>query len=167
MKLDERILEGKRPLTCYDIEEAEKYIGKLCYICDEYDYFHALALIKPTILKGVEDSEVPFKYDSDKQAEFCLPCEWVKNEPKYRPYTLKEFIGDVNLGGPWIRMRPVGTKKECKFLYTGYLETEVREYICLGCFQFDFISLFKNYEICVNGLWQPFGIEESCDEERE
>lgn len=86
-------------------------------------------------------------------------------EKKYRAYTLKEFIGDVNLGlEPWIRMRPVGTNKECKFLYTGYQETEVGEYICLGCYQFDFISLFKNYEIYINGEWQPFGV---IDEDKE
>ena len=71
----------------------------------------------------------------------------------------------MNLGlGPWIRMRPVGTNKECKFLYTGYQETEVGEYICLGCYQFDFISLFKNYEIYINGEWQPFGV---IDEDKE
>lgn len=86
-------------------------------------------------------------------------------EKKYRAYTLKEFIGDMNLGlEPWIRMRPVGTNKECKFLYTGYQETEVGEYICLGCFQFDFVSLFQNYEICINGEWQPFGM---IDEDKE
>lgn len=85
-------------------------------------------------------------------------------EKKYRAYTLKEFIDDVNLGEPWIKMRPVGTNKECKFLYTGYQETAAGEYICLGCFQFDFVSLFQNYEICINGEWKPLGV---LDEEKE
>ena len=105
--------------------------------------------------------------DETYYSYFLPESRLLPNEPekKYRAYTLKEFIGDVNLGlEPWITMRHVGTNKECKFLYTGYQETEVGEYICLGCYQFDFISLFKNYEIYINGEWQPFGI---IDEDKE
>ena len=28
MELDKRIKEGKRPLTCFDLKEAEKFIGE-------------------------------------------------------------------------------------------------------------------------------------------
>ena len=31
MKLDSRILEGKKPLTCFDVEQAKEFLGKECY----------------------------------------------------------------------------------------------------------------------------------------
>ena len=31
MELDKRIKEGKRPLTCFDLKEAEQFIGKKGY----------------------------------------------------------------------------------------------------------------------------------------
>lgn len=167
MKLDERILEGKRPLTCYDIEEAEKYIGKLCYICDEYDYFHALALIKPTILKGVEDCEVPF-YNSDGQAEFCLPAEWVKQESKYRPYkNVQELFEDIGVYiGDTIHFRSKAKETENHALITSYL-INGGEKICLGgAYYYTMQALFDLFELRSRGEWIPFGIEESCDESR-
>ena len=176
MNLDPKILPGKKPLSYFDAEQGNEFIGKECYFSniackykdlDDIENSNSYVSCTKGTLSHVDisDKEDLVFADGDVGGffKYCLPCEWVKEEkkePKYRPYTLKEFIGDVNLGGPWIRMRPVGTKKECKFLYTGYLETAAGEYICLGCFQFDLISLFKNYEICVNGEWQPFGIEE-------
>lgn len=174
MELDERINNGKKPLTCLEAEYAMQFIGKECYFSDFASKYENLKDIEKAtnsinyrkdVLTYVNagGQECAFTDSKKNNFRYCLPCEWVKKEaeePKYRPYTLKEFIGDVNLGDPWIRMRPVGTKKECKFLYTGYLYTSAGEYICLGCFQFDLISLFKNYEICVNGEWQPFGVIE-------
>lgn len=169
MNLDPKILPGKRPLTCFDTEQAEKYIGKLCYICDEYDYFHALDLIKPTILKGVEDGEVPFHYDSDKQAEFCLPCEWVK-EPKkeYRPYSLEEFLAIFRMGDR-IVFKGKGCCDEIKVaMFTGYI-TDVDRIddktpgaceVMLGVFHYSLFSLFEDFERFYNGRWWPFGIEE-------
>ena len=32
MKLDSRILEGKKPLDCFDVEEAKQFIGKKGYL---------------------------------------------------------------------------------------------------------------------------------------
>ena len=165
MELDKRIIEGKKPLTAFDVMES-KFIGTDCYFSDKPSDFADLSRCQVGKLMSLDAVSGMFgasKNNSYAVFYFCLPCEWVeeKKEAKYRPYSLEEFIGDVNLGlEPWITMRPVGTNKECKFLYTGYQETEVGEYICLGCFQFDFVSLFQNYEICINGEWQPFGVLE-------
>lgn len=173
MELDKRILEGKKPLTCFDLEQAKDFVGKKGYFSHYIDNY---ADLKNTVLGTLTSTGDTFHESfvcteetfDNYYYEFFIPAEYVKPEEpekKYRAYTLKEFIGDMNLGlEPWIRMRPVGTNKECKFLYTGYQETEVGEYICLGCYQFDFISLFKNYEIYINGEWQPFGV---IDEDKE
>lgn len=163
MNLDPKILPGKRPLTCFDTEQAEKYIGKLCYICDEYDYFHALALIKPTILKGVEDCEMPF-YDSDKQAEFCLPAEWVKQEQKYRPYkNAQELFEDIGVYiGDTIHFRSKAEKTENHALITSYITLkDGTEKIYLGgaCY-YTTQELFDSFELRSRDEWIPFGIEE-------
>lgn len=165
MNLDPKILPGKRPLTCFDTEQAEKYIGKLCYICDEYDYFHALALIKPTILKGVEDCEVPFQYGSDRQAEFCLPCEWVKQEPKYRPYkNAQELFEDIGVYiGDVIHFRRKDSKAEYHALITSHLiyPEDGTTKICLGStIYYTMQELFDLFELRSRDDWLPFGIEE-------
>lgn len=172
MELDSRILEGKKPLDCFDTDIAKQFIGHEGYFCDHRSGFTNIYNLVKDVLRDItpDDNYCEVYKTNCTSWEYFLPEEWIKEpeekpEKKYRAYTLKEFIGDMNLGlEPWIRMRPVGTNKECKFLYTGYQETEVGEYICLGCYQFDFISLFKNYEIYINGEWQPFGI---IDEDKE
>ena len=184
MELDKRIKEGKRPLTCFDIKEAEKYVGKLCYICDEYDFFYKLTLTEKTILTGVEDCEVPFHYDKDKQAEFCLPCEWVREEEseikepekKYRPYSLNEFLNEHEIGDK-ITYRTCRFKdsKEQEFIrykamicgyqiMEGEANTPGKGFINLGGFWVSLQAMFDDYETPNSYLypevWQPFGVIE-------
>ena len=159
MKLDKRIIKGKRPLTCFDIEEAEKYIGKLCYMCDEYNLFYQLNLIEPAILMGVEDCEIPFHNGQDKQAEFCLPCEWVTEEKQFRPCTLDDFglnIGDL------IRFRKKDDHDfEICTMYMGYLKTNSIVKVILGECYYSFEVLFNEYEWFDkdSNTWEPFGVE--------
>lgn len=39
MILDSRIKDGKRPLTCIDIEQARAFVGKKCLFSDSYNNF--------------------------------------------------------------------------------------------------------------------------------
>ena len=39
MKLDLRIKEGKKPLTCIDVEQAREFVGKQCLFSDSYNNF--------------------------------------------------------------------------------------------------------------------------------
>ena len=166
MELDKRIIKGKRPLTCFDIDEAEKYVGKMCYMSNNYDFFRDLDFTQQKILNGVEDCEVPFHYDSDKQAEFCLPCEWVeeKREPKYRPYTIKDFekafLNDEF--DEFIIMREKENHDNVYTLrYNGNFIYSHTEYICLGGKNIDFRALFVNYEVAnYDGDFVPFGVLE-------
>ena len=162
MQLDKRIINGKRPLTCFDVEEAEKYIGKFCYMCDEYDQFHQLNLIEPTILKGVEDCEIPFHNGQDKQAEFCLPCDWVTKEKKFRPYTLEEFTDKFTIGQPFF-FRRKGDLLEEYLVRDGYEDRKQgdKKVHFIGGEAYTLDELFNEYE------WQeyyaedfkPFGVE--------
>lgn len=168
MELDKRIKDIGTIQTCLKYDDNQ--VGCKGYFFNDFCKLKDLSKCCCGRLVAIFTDDIDdkcFKVESDVTGFVCsfrffIPEDDLKPaEPKYRAYTLEEFIGDVNLGlGPWIRMRPVGSKKECKFLYTGYENSEVGEYICLGCFQFDLISLFKNYEICINDTWQPFGIKE-------
>lgn len=172
MDLDKRIIEGKRPLTCFDLNEAEEYVGKKCYISNEYDFFRNLDFTQQKILNGVEDCETPFHYDSGKQAEFCLPCDWVKDsEKKYRAFTLAEWIDQHEIGEV-IHCRNEH-KQEFHVMYTGYVidnsEEDIQDNRTTGRIMlinmgYLLQELFERYEICINGEWKPFGI---LDEERE
>ena len=157
MKLDKRIINGKRPLTCFDIEEAEKYIGKLCYMCDEYNLFYQLNLIEPAILMGVEDCEIPFHYGQDKQAEFCLPCDWITKE--YRPYTIDEFYERFQMGEP-IRYRRKGDVLVRCLILNRYADSEGTVYI--GNILYTLDELFNRYEWYEDYTedFKPFGVEE-------
>ena len=160
MKLDKRIIKGKRPLTCFDIDEAEKYIGKMCYISDNYDFFCDMDLTQQKILKGVEDCEVPFHFDSDKQAEFCLPCDWVTKEKQFRPCTLDDFglnIGDL------IRFRKKDDHNiEVCTMYMGYMKNNGIVKVMLGNTYYSLEELFDNYEWFDkdSNKWEVFGVEE-------
>lgn len=117
MELDKRILEGKRPLTCYDLDEAEQFVGKMCYISRNYNYFRNLNFTQQRVLESVEDCEIPFHHSCTKQAEFCLPCEWVKQEPKAEEIDKtkldKRIRGVLGAFDTWRAEQFVG--KECYF----------------------------------------------------
>ena len=162
MDLDKRIIDGKKPLTCFDIDEAEKYVGKKCYISNEYDFFRDLDFTQQKILNGVEDCEAPFHYDSDKQAEFCLPCEWVKPEEpekKYRPYTLAQWINQHEIGEV-IHFRSKSGEIEAHVMYMGTYHHKNKGTIVLGVASYTLDCLFEDCEIEVNGEWRPFGVDE-------
>lgn len=168
MELDKRIIKGKRPLTCFDIKEARKYVGKLCYVSNSYDCFRDLKnLVEEVILIDVEDCETPFHFYIDNQREFCLPAEWVKPEEpekKYRPYTIKDFE-KVFLNDEFDDFIIFRDKNNPEDVYTMRYNGNFRkgefEYICLGAKNFSFESLFENYEVAnYDGDFVPFGVLE-------
>lgn len=162
MKLDKRIKEGKRPLTCFDIEEAKKYIGKECYFSNTYCAFEDLHRIPKSELQYIsndKDASDPYK-TACYYYPFCLPCEWVKEEkkePKYRPYTLTEFVNTYSLGDEVVmRSKNNPTVKHVLFIECEQGRDDVR----LGQCWYTFMILFNNYEIYTDEGWKPFGVEE-------
>ena len=162
MELDSRIKEGKKPLTCFDIEEAKKYVGKDCYFSSKFENFENLSKVPHATLHNVDDSPVPFQcYDDD--GVFCydcfiLPCEWVKPEEpekKYREYKdLDEFFDVTGLEiGDLIKLKFPGNNV-AELLIVGGCNNS----LFIGIHKYTFKQLFEMVEISISGEWQPFGV---------
>lgn len=162
MELDKRIKEGKRPLTCFDVEEAKQYIGKECYFTSKFENFENLSKVPHATLHNIDDSHVPFQCYGDDGILcydcFILPCEWVeeKKEPKYRPYTIDDFLKKFKLGDSIILKRKDKNAYEVA-LFTGYYDKG----IYLGAYDCKLEYLFSDYELGVNyDEFVPFGVLE-------
>lgn len=173
MKLDKRIIEGKKPLTCFDTEEAKQFIGKECYFCDcplafgDLDKF--TTLVKGNLYR-VQDTEKPFLIDkiACSRYAYCIPCEWVKEkdpEPEWKPYLIDEWLQEHNFGD-MIEFRTKTNHVEITAMFIGLdsgpQNGETR--IMLGCNAYSFDSLFEHYELIDKTndgkfVWRPFGIE--------
>ena len=169
MELDKRIKEGKRPLTCFDVEEAKQYIGKECYFTNTYCTFEDLHRIPKGELQYVsddKDASDPYK-TACYYYPFCLPCEWVKEEkkePKYRPYTIKDFE-EAFLKGEFEDFIIFRDKNYPDNVYTlrynGNFISGGIEFICLGARSISFRNLFEDYEVMnTDGDFVPFGVLE-------
>ena len=171
MELDKRIKEGKRPLTCFDIEEAKQFIGKECYFSSKLENFENLSKVPHANLYNVDDSSTPFQCYGDDGILcydcFILPCEWVMEEEpekKYRAFTLAEWIGQHTIGDV-IRYRCKSQKIELRHMYVGYgygIGTDIKNTtsgtLTLGVASYTLDYLLEDYEIKVNGEWLPFGV---------
>lgn len=164
MKLDPRIKKDKRPLSCFDTEQAKEFLGKECYLSNSIaDYADLNNVTAKRILDDVSNTSIPYSSNPAGIYFYCLPCEWVKEpEKKYRPYTIKDFekafldkefddfiiFRDKHDHGNVYTMRYNGNYVRGKY-----------EYICLGAKNYSFESLFENYEVAdYDGDWQPFGV---------
>jgi hypothetical protein len=170
MELDKIIKEGKRPLTCFDVEIAKQFIGKEGYFSHYIDNY---ADLENTVLGTLgstgdtyHESFVCTEETSDNYYyEFFMPSEWVEEEKKYRPYSLAEWI-DKHEIGEVIHCRNEH-KQEFNVMYTGYVidngediqDIRTTGRIMLINMGYLLQELFERYEICINGEWQPFGVE--------
>lgn len=181
MELDKRIKEGKRPLTCIDIEQAREFVGKQCLFSDSYvnyknikeyvkfpQYTGALN-IKDKVERLCSKEDYVFKNETDGYCySLVLPLEWVKEEktePKYRPYTMKEFLREYFIGESILKIRD---KREPEYVYQFLFIGCSRLIVYLGGWSLSLEQLFDNFEIA-EGIgdeetWQPFGV---IDEDKE
>lgn len=181
MKLDKRIIEGKRPLTCFDTEEAKQFLGKRGYFNNNLSRFCYLKNCTDACLKNIfvqnETCFTTIRDDyPDTDYKYFLPAEWVKEkepEPMWKPYdldTLREdkfFLGDVIT---FRRKTDDNSARIVTAIYNGRSENSDDlddSEILLGCEWFGFQRLFEDYEIfdSVYGnskicKWRPFGYQE-------
>ena len=180
MKLDARILPGKRPLGCFDTEEAREFIGKEGYFCRyEYLFSDAKKMGNTSVLVQIKTEEpAPFvpqiamKLDQFYGYEYFLPAEWLKPEKpeiKWCPFTLNEFTERfaLEIGTRVFLMRSKTTpENQRRLLLTGILQDETLGSggVCLGGFYFTFSNLFDMFEVRFGEKdWQPFGVEEASE----
>ena len=170
MDLDKRIIEGKKPLDCFDAKDARKqFIGKKGFFGAHESQFMNLDTCPKCVfdeLKEVDNyDDSPFITSCNHCYRFFLPEEWVKeSEKKYRPYTIKDFE-KAFLNGEFEDFIIFRDKHNPDDIYTMMYNGNFRkgqfEYICLGAKNFSFESLFENYEVAdYDGEWRPFGVIE-------
>lgn len=169
MKLDSRIIEGKRPLTCFDIDEAEQFRGKDGYFAHEIEVFENLDCCYFSRLLGFDtcDKSIPFAAaNASRDYEFFIPEEWTKEpEKKYRPLSYKEFWRLFDFGdGVCFRRKGQNIAEFSMFL--GYeidsdrtrAEIPGEGKVNLGGNRYTLAELFEYYELELDDEWQPFGV---------
>ena len=165
IELDKRIIEGKKPLTAFDVMES-KFIGTDCYFSDKASDFGDLSncqvgtLVSRDGMTGVFNAT---KNNSYANFDYCLPCEWVEEEkkepkePKYREYKdLDEFFDVTGLEiGDLIHLKFPGGN-DAELLIVGGCNNG----LFIGIHKYTFKQLFAMVEISISGEWQPFGVLE-------
>ena len=164
MELDKRILEGKKPLDCFDTKIAEQFLGKKGYFSDYLNEYTHICNTEEDVLQSLDEHHDEAFLSTCNKWEFFLPAEWVKPEKKYRPFTLAEWIGQHTIGDV-IRYRCKSQKIELRHMYVGYaygIGTDIKNTtsgtLTLGVASYTLDYLFEDYEIEVNGEWLPFGV---------
>lgn len=185
MKLDKRIIEGKKPLTCFDTEEAKQFLGKRGYFNNNLSRFCYLKNCTDACLKNIfvqnETCFTTIRDDyPDTDYKYFLPAEWVKEkepEPVWKPYDLDSWRNDNFRIGSAItfRIKPKNEQdsKNLPVKTMIYLGREERSddldniIIYIGTIGYSFQYLFENYEIfddkyAKSGCpkWRPFGYQE-------
>ena len=149
MELDKRIKEGKKPLDCFDAENKElmkSFLNKEGYVSNNLENFCLLdgcfKRLLSNVSKNVKDCFKTSINGGDGGGwKYFLPAEWVKEpEKKYRAFTLTEWINQHEIGD-----------------VIHYYHHKNRGTIVLGVASYTLDCLFEEFEIEIDGKWQPFG----------
>lgn len=176
-ELDKRIIAGKRPLTCLDVEQARKFEGKLCLFSSsfvnyknireyaKYPQYTGILAIKDKF-DNLESEESPYRNGNDGYLyEFILPLEWVEEpEKKWRAYTIAEFQETFTVGRAVRFRRKDAPTKEHLLAFGGYYTLhDGRVSILFGIHLYTLEELFEQYEWqeFYTDEYRPFGIEET------
>ena len=178
MKLDPRIIKGKKPLSCIDTDEAKQFIGKQGYFAGDLSIFKNLDYFDKWTLQEIKDDPCRCFKDGclGEWWYYFLPEEWVREkepEPVWKPYDLDTLREDKILLGNAITFRRKTEDNSARVItaiYNGRSENSDDlddSEILLGCEWFGFQRLFEDYEIFDNVYgssnvckWRPFGYQE-------
>ena len=166
MELDKRIIEGKKPLDCFDTEIAKQFIGKKGYFTNSLGRYLVLKNTWNGTLDEIQSDLEQCFYDCESEGyfQYFLPAEWVKEpEKKYRAFSLSEWINQHEIGDV-IHYRSKSGEIELRQMYAGTRHSQgiknIIVKITLGNESHTLDYLFENYEIEVNGEWHPFGVKD-------
>ena len=173
MELDKRIVEGKKPLDCFDAENEELmkfFLNKEGYVSNNLENFCLLdGCVKRLLSNVFKERKSCFTDDEGRDWKFFLPVEWVKepekeSEKKYRVFTLAEWIEQHEIGEV-IHYRNKSEGIEFRHMYMGYAFGKGKDItkinvgtVTLGVANYSFDYLFEDYEIEIDGEWKPFGV---------
>ena len=106
MELDKRIKDGKKPLTCLDVEQAREFVGIECIFSDNYENFKNIDKYTSfnsyyTAILALEDKahNGDYVFKNTKNAmryRLILPCEWVRKKRKNRSTDLIPLLNGLN-----------------------------------------------------------------------
>lgn len=177
LELDSRIKAGKRPLTCFDTEQAMHFLGKQCYFSDDATDFMDLdkadgdSMFYIAELQNIWTAEEYCFADNSNDWRYILPVEFVKEEETEsesaqiikRPFTLKEFLEKFKIMYP-IRFRNMNNPDYEKVgAFIGWEEdkaNKLNQGVIIGNSYHGLNYLFKFMEYEENGQWFPFSVTE-------
>lgn len=169
--LDSNIKEGKKPLTGFDIDESQDFIGEDGFFSDTITGFVNLKITRQDTLKGIAANEnYPFS-TGENTYRYFLPREWVndvkpKPEKVWKPYDLETWKTQYEIGdGVEYRLKDPKFHTNVKFVaYLGYNDNNGKISLLLGDTWFEFDELFRDFEIHDYRYnnnhkveWRPFG----------
>ena len=166
MELDKRIIEGKKPLDCFDAENEElmkSFLNKEGYVSNNLENFCLLdGCVKRLLSNVFKERKSCFTDDEGRDWKFFLPVEWVKEpekepEKKYRAFTLAEWIEQHEIGEV-IHYRSKSEGVEAHIMYMGTYHHKNKGTIVLGVASYTLDCLFEECEIEIDGKWLPFGV---------
>ena len=170
MELDKRIIEGKKPLDCFDAENEElikPFLNKEGYFSNNLENFCLLdGCFKRLLINVFKERKSCFTDDEGRDWKFFLPVEWVKEpEKKYRAFTLAEWVDKHGIGDVVIYRSKKSDGIELHHMYVGYacgIGKNIDEIgvgtLTLGVASYTFDYLFEDFELFYNGRWLPFGV---------
>ena len=174
LRLDDRIFDIADIKTVITADEND--VGKMGYFANSIHLFKNLEgqdrlkygkLIYLSDLDyGGDKSDKCFVCSNQWAYRYFIPEDALKSEEpekKYRPFTLAEWIDQHEIGEV-IHYRSKSGEMELRHMYVGTRHSpgikKTILKITLGDVSHTLDYLFENYEIEVDGEWQPFGIED-------
>lgn len=168
MKLDPRIIEGKKPFGCFETEEAKKFTGKECYFSDYECCFESLDLYKwkdvivGTLLEVSDTGSDPYR-SRETWFAYCLPLEFTENiqkKPSYRPFTLSEFLAIARVGDKIDYRYKSRPKQEISAIVSEVCQENGNVLVKFGGNVWSFDDMLSHLELECGGEWYPFGVKE-------
>ena len=87
MELDPRIYKDRKPLDCFDIQKAKKFLGAKGYFASHIEDFKDLKLTYYGTLLDIDDrSTIPYGIDDNEYYVFFLPSAWVRNTEEQQQF---------------------------------------------------------------------------------
>jgi hypothetical protein len=163
MEYDNRIKQFTvfTPFSAYD--ECTQFVGEYVYLTNELSNYRDLNYTKYEKLKSVSNCiNLSFKFEGESTGfyKFMIPEKFIDLGKHYREMRLDDFEGNEPLD-EWVTMRRKSDGRVYNLRFNGYhADDDLNTILCLGSYTFTTKQLFNEFELNVNGNWQPFGIED-------